>query len=208
MTLFDLPDHPDLDDPTVGDDLDDLDDLDDPTVGDEPNRRPARPGLPVVVERSRRRRKTVQATVVDGVIRIQMPDGLSDEEEAHHIGQMVGRMERRLRCDLVDLEARAAVLADRYELPTPQRVRWAAQQRRWGSCTPSTGTIRISDRLAGHPPWVLDYVLVHELAHLVEANHSPAFHALEARYPKAERAIGYLLALGVRLDADTLEPFR
>jgi predicted metal-dependent hydrolase len=190
MTLFDDPDLAVVDD------------------HDDPYRLPPRPTFQVVVERSRRRRKTVQATVVGGVIRIQMPDGLSDEEEDRHIREMVGRMERRLRCDLVDLEARATTLADRYALPRPQRVRWAAQQRRWGSCTPATGTIRISARLAGHPPCVLDYVLVHELAHLVEANHSPAFHALEARYPKAERAIGYLLALGMRLDVDPLEQYR
>jgi hypothetical protein len=72
---------------------------------------------------------------------------------------------------------------------------WADQRSQWGSCTPSTGEIRISNRLAAYPPWILDYVLVHELAHLVEANHSPAFNALVARYPLAERARGFLMAI-------------
>jgi predicted metal-dependent hydrolase len=67
---------------------------------------------------------------------------------------------------------------------------------RWGSCTPATGTIRISDRLARMPGWVLDYVLVHELAHLAVPGHSPAFWRLVHRYPKAERAMGYLIAKG------------
>ena len=52
----------------------------------------------------------------------------------------------------------------------------------------------MSTRLAAWPPWVLDYVLVHELAHLVEFDHSPAFHALVDRYPRAERARGFLIA--------------
>ena len=65
---------------------------------------------------------------------------------------------------------------------------------RWGSCTPGTGTIRISTRIAKFPDWVVDYVLVHELAHLEVADHSEAFWKVVRRYPKAERAIGYLIA--------------
>ncbi len=156
---------------------------------------PHRSPLPVEVVYSRRRRKTVQATVVDGVIRVQAPAGIDAEELDRHIANLVDRLERRFRTDGVDLEDRAAALARRYRLPSPTEVRWADnQQHRWGSCTPSTGVIRISSRLAAWPPWVLDYVLVHELAHLVEANHSSAFHALVDRYPKAERARGFLIA--------------
>jgi predicted metal-dependent hydrolase len=55
-------------------------------------------------------------------------------------------------------------------------------------------TIRISSRVAGFPAWVLDYLLVHELAHLVVGDHSPAFWEVVNRYPKAERARGYLIA--------------
>ena len=94
----------------------------------------------------------------------------------------------------VDLARRAADLARRYRLPTPEIRLVSNMRERWGSCTPGTGTIRISDRMATFPGWVLDYVLVHELAHLRHADHSAAFHELEHRYPKAERAIGYLIA--------------
>jgi len=66
------------------------------------------------------------------------------------------------------------------------------------------GAVRVSRRLADFPPWVLDYVLVHELAHLAEADHSPAFWALVARYPLAERARGFLMAKG--LEEDPADP--
>ena len=49
--------------------------------------------------------------------------------------------------------------------------------------------------MAELPPWVVDHVIVHELAHLAEADHGPAFRALVARNPLAERAEGYLLAV-------------
>jgi predicted metal-dependent hydrolase len=68
-------------------------------------------------------------------------------------------------------------------------------ERLWGSCTFTDGAIRIARRAASLPEWVLDHLLMHELAHLVESDHGPAFHELENRYPLTERAKGYLLAL-------------
>ena len=75
----------------------------------------------------------------------------------------------------------------------PTTVRWVTnQQHRWGSCTPTTGVIRLSARLQAMPAWVVDYVIVHELAHLLEPRHGPMFHRLVERYPQAERAEGFL----------------
>lgn len=152
---------------------------------------------PVDVVRSRRRQKTVSARVVDGRIRLLVPARMTQAQVDEYVKWAVAKWERRGRRHVgdADLEARAARLARRYDLPSPTSVRWAPNQRsRWGSCTPATGEIRISERLRPWPEFVLDAVLVHELAHLVEANHSPAFHALVARYPKVERANGFLLA--------------
>jgi len=158
----------------------------------------------VVVEvlRSARRRKTVSARQRDGVLVVSIPATLTAAEERRWVEEMVRRFERRARGHPAprrpadaDLAARAARLAGRHDLPHPSSIRWVDNQRtRWGSCTPATATIRISTRLTGLPDWVLDYVIVHELAHLVEAGHGPAFDALVQRYPRASRAIGYLMA--------------
>lgn len=154
-----------------------------------------RPRLPVRVIRSARRRRTVHAQLVDGEIVVRVPARMSKADEARYVAELVERIEKREQRNELDIEARARDLARRYELPTPASVRFVDNQRsRWGSCTIDSREIRISSRLAQFPTWVLDYVIVHELAHLVVADHSPAFHALVDRYPKAERARGYLMA--------------
>lgn len=172
-------------------------------AGDATDRSPAATApeqLPVEVVRSARRRKTVQARIVDGRIQVLVPATLSRAEEERHVAALVARLQaRHARRD--DLEARADRLAARYRLPRARSVRWSdRQQRRWGSCSVGTGDIRISALLADAPTWVLDYVLVHELAHLEVPDHSAAFHALVARYPRAERAKGFLLAKGLTDD--------
>jgi predicted metal-dependent hydrolase len=162
--------------------------------------------LDVEVVRSARRRKTVEASVVDGRIRLLIPARMSRQEERHWTEVMRRRLERQLRPPAVDLTERAAELARRYDLQKPTSIRWVDnQQHRWGSCTPVDGTIRISSRLQGFPGWVVDAVVVHELAHLAVPNHSPAFHALADRYPRMERAAGFLIAKGLA-DPDLEDP--
>ncbi|MEZ5166313.1 MAG: M48 family metallopeptidase [Acidimicrobiales bacterium] len=126
---------------------------------------------------------------------------MSTAEERTFVDDVVARIEQERRSHAIDLEARAAALADAFDLPRPESIRWSKTQRqRWGSCTVHRGDIRISDRLVDVPPWVLDHVIVHELAHLVVPDHSPAFEALVRRNPLSERAIGYLMAVSDRLD--------
>ncbi len=151
--------------------------------------------LPVRVIRSANRHKTTSARVSGGMLEVRIPAWMSDFDEAEVVDQACRRFERRNRCWEVNLAARARDLASKHDLPEPRSIRWTTRQRRlWGSCNRSTGEILISDRLTEVPPWVLDYVIVHELAHLLEANHSASFHALVARYRYTERAIGYLAA--------------
>jgi predicted metal-dependent hydrolase len=153
-------------------------------------------GVRAEVVRSTRRRRTVQAEQIGDTVRISIPARMSKTEEEHWVGVMVRRFERRAAAAEQDLTSRADALADRYGLPRPSSIRWVGNQlRRWGSCTPVDGSIRISDRLTRYPTWVLDYVIVHELAHLAEPGHGKAFHALVDRYPKAERARGFLMGV-------------
>lgn len=129
---------------------------------------------------------------------VLVPARLSVAEERRWVALMLERLdrqERRRRPSDQALAARAGQLSDLYLAgrARPTGVRWVDNQgTRWGSCTPSTGAIRLSSRLRGMPGWVVDYVLLHELAHLLVAGHGPPFWALLAGYPRTERARGYL----------------
>ena len=154
--------------------------------------------MKVEVVRSARRRKTVQARVVDGVLRVHIPASMSAEEEAKWVSEMAARIERRRRAERIDLDRRARQLAAQYGLGVPASIRWVDnQESRWGSCTPRDRSIRISSKLGPEPLWVIDYVIVHELAHLSVHGHGPRFWALVDRYPLAERARGFLMARGL-----------
>ena len=143
--------------------------------------------------RSPRRRKTVSARRVDGVVRVSIPATMSRADEKRWVAEMVRRLDPSAVTPGVDLTRRAAALAARYDLPVARSIRFVDNQAlRWGSCTPAEGTVRISSKLATEPAWVLDYVIVHELAHLAVDGHGRRFWVLVNRYPKAERARGWL----------------
>lgn len=153
----------------------------------------------VEVRRSARRRRTVSAYRDGDRIVVLMPDIFTSDEEAEWVEAMVARVERsesRRHPTGDDLAVRARALSDRYlgGLAAPDSVRWVDnQQARWGSCSPADRSIRLSVRLQGMPGWVIDYVLVHELAHLLESSHNPRFWGWVDGYPRAERAKGFLL---------------
>lgn len=139
----------------------------------------------------------MSAREIGGILRVSIPATMTPAEEEHWVAEMTRRSARRRAAEPVDLTARAAFLAERHRLPRPRSIRWSDNQKgRWGSCTPSDASIRISNRLAGEPRWVLDYVIVHELAHLYVAGHNRKFWALVRRYPRAELARGFLIARG------------
>ena len=174
---------------------------------------PSDPQIRIV--RSANRRKTITARLIESgaVLEVLAPLQATDAELAPIIdnlrGRVLRRKEKRETADDGALARRADELNREY---FEGKLSWSEvryvtnQQHRYGSCTPATGVIRISHRVAAMPPWVRDYVLVHELAHLREANHGPRFWKLVNRYPKTERARGYLMALGFENEAGESSP--
>lgn len=164
----------------------------------------------VEVRRSKRRTRTVSAYRQDGKVIVLIPARFTRAEEEQWVADMLARLERKKdRSTDADLMVRAGRL-NRDWLgghAVPEGVRWVTNmERRWGSCTTTTGQIRLSHKLQKMPAYVVDYVLLHELAHLIEPNHSPRFHALVDAFPQAERAKGYLEGVSAAAGLD-LEDF-
>jgi predicted metal-dependent hydrolase len=157
----------------------------------------------VEVVRSKKRRRSISAQLVGDVLRVSIPAWMSAAEEESSVADMVRRFRRRMATQDIDLAERARRLARTFSLNVPQTIAWADNLTSvWGLCTPSQSDIRISTRLVGFPTWVLDYVIVHELAHLHVPGHGPDFWQIVNRYPKSERAIGYLIAKSNDGDGD------
>ncbi len=157
----------------------------------------------VEVRRSARRKKTVSAEIVGDALVISLPQRLSRADEREWVAKMAARMSERKKRDRLNsdgaLTVRARELAGRYLGAVQVKdVAWiATQQSRWGYCVPADSSIRLSLALADYPAWVRDYVIVHELAHLIVPDHSERFWKLVNRYPLTERARGFLIAKGM-----------
>lgn len=167
---------------------------------------PDDPGVEIV--RSARRKRTVSASVRDGRVVVRVPAGMRPAEERKHVTKMLASLARKhgaadSRASDAYLRRRARELAASY-LDTPRSapvvddlrsISWVAPMRtRWASCTPATGTIRVSSSLRRAPGYVLDYILVHELAHLRSPGHGPEFWRRVRAYPHTDRAHGFLQA--------------
>jgi len=152
----------------------------------------------IEVRRSRRRRRTVSAYREGGRTIVLIPARFSADEERTWVDAMMRKLaagDKRRRPSDQQLLERAADLSRRYldGRAKPLSIAWVTNQNsRWGSCTPSEGTIRISARVKGMPAWVLDYVILHELTHLLQPGHGLEFWTLLESYPRTERARGYL----------------
>lgn len=170
------------------------------------------PGLPAGIEvrRSTRRTRSVAAFREDGTTIIVAPARMPSEEIVKHALALHARLMKKAasrQWSDEDLSVRARALIKAYlpEVRDPASIRWSTNQnRRWGSCTTVEGTIRISSRLQGMPQYVVDSVIIHELAHLQQANHGPAFNALIERFPDLERANAFLA--GVEFAAGNPQP--
>ncbi|MDO5077280.1 M48 family metallopeptidase [Corynebacterium sp.] len=151
----------------------------------------------VEIIRSARRRRSVQAQFVDGRIQVRVPAAMSAAEEEAVVARVVAKLQRntpRSDADLIALahNLNAAHLQGQAQF---RSIRWVRNQhKRWGSCSPATGDIRISHRLQEVPEYVLAAVVVHELVHTFISGHTAEFWSWADRVPHAERAKGYLEA--------------
>ena len=156
----------------------------------------------IEIKRSKRRKNTVEAKVFKEKLCIYLPNGMTVSEENKWIEKMIRwneqRQEQKKLNDEGFLLKRAQYLNRIYfNSSLDFSIKFVTNQKtRFGSCTFSTRSIRISDRLAKMPKWVLDYVIIHELAHILFPNHSNKFWEKVNQYKYAERARGYLIAVG------------
>ncbi len=164
--------------------------------------------MEVKIIRSRRRRRTIGARLVKDTLLVSAPVALSQERLDKVIADFKIRFEKKIlkrelesKQNLVDI---AAKLNEKYfqnKLKVNSIEYVIDQNSKFGCCDYSKARIRISHRVGLMPAWVRDYVIVHELAHLLEPNHSSAFWGIVARYELAERARGYLMAVGLESEA-------
>ncbi|MCK4244969.1 MAG: M48 family metallopeptidase [Candidatus Omnitrophica bacterium] len=166
--------------------------------------------MEIEVIRSHRRRRTISARFADGIMYIYAPVGISDEKLAEVTRNFKRRFERqKLKKELKIKENLNEVvrrLNEKYfggKLKIESTKYAVNQHKRFGSCNHRKGTIRISYRLAKMPQWVRDYVIVHEMAHIIQPNHSKSFWDIVSRYKLAERARGYLMAKGFEPEAES-----
>lgn len=158
-------------------------------------------GERVMVRRSARRRSTVSIARRDGDLVIAIPATFSARQERQWVTRMVDQLVEKDRRRAPSRRSDAALLAMAREVSEahlggraqPTSVTWSTRQnQRWGSCTPTDGTIRLSHQLQDMPDYVVRSVMMHELVHLLVPGHGPEFKALMARYPRAEKAQGFL----------------
>lgn len=167
---------------------------------------PAAAPYPVRVRRSARRRRTVSVDLRDGVAVVSIPASFTAGQEKQWVERMVAKLHAKsLRPghSETQLSDRAEQLSNRFldGRGIPTSIRWVTNQNsRWGSATPATRAIRLSHKLQGMPDWVIDYVVLHEMAHLVEPSHNETFWALLKNYPHTETAKAFLLGAAYAAD--------
>jgi len=156
----------------------------------------------VEVRRSKRAKRNVTAHRDNEKTVVTVPTRMAKRDIADYVNELVTRLDDRdeRATSQALLEQRARRLSKKYLAQdlfethvVPVSIRWVTNQNaRWGSCTPGEGTIRISHRMVRMPAFVIDSVIVHELIHLLIADHSEAFYELMNKYPDHEKAKAYL----------------
>jgi predicted metal-dependent hydrolase len=165
--------------------------------------------MEVKVVKSRNRKKTISARLIDNIMHVNAPAQIPQKKLEEIVEKFKMRFKKReLKKELNtnnDLHNIAQRLNQKHfggKIEFRSIEYSTNQNRLFGSCSHRTKTIRISHRLAEVPDWVRDYVIIHELAHVIEPNHGKSFWQLVSRYRLAERARGFLMAKGFQEEED------
>src|SRR4030067_1352353 len=156
--------------------------------------------MEIKVIRSPNRKKTIQARMVEDTLYVYLTLGMQHEEERKIIEKMKKKIDKKMQKKQINNDDYLITKFDEVNVKFFQgklkvnSIEFVTNQERVnGSCTPNKGTIRLSHKLLDMPKWVLDYVIMHEMTHLVHPNHSKAFwtKADESKY--TARATGFLM---------------
>lgn len=171
------------------------------------------PGIKdVKVIRTRRRSRTASARMVKDTLYVRVPHRIADGDLQSIIKDLSAKVEKKLLKKQLNtdhaLSSRARELNMKYfsgKLKFESIEYVTDQNSKFGCCDYERRKIRIAHHVAFMPAWVRDYVLVHELAHLIHHDHGAEFWKACAGYKHMERAKGYLLAKGYELNDETEE---
>ena len=147
----------------------------------------------------RKRVKNINARLRGKTLLVSAPHRVSAGELDEMILQLARRLVRRSRAEVVNSDGGAERIARKVAArfsnpPEVAEVRFVTNQTaRWGSYSSQTGVVRLNAALRQMPPWVLEAVVAHELAHSFHLDHSPAFWELvRSVCPKTDRARAFL----------------
>lgn len=165
--------------------------------------------LEVKVITTKRRNRTASARMVGNVLHVRVPASMPEANVQEIVKNFKRRFEKRQRKMELSMKEDLKAISDKLNkkhfggIVDVAHIEYTTEQSRiFGSCDTKTRTIRISHRVAEMPRWVRDYVIVHEMAHILERNHNRNFWELVNRYKLAERARGFLIAKGLDEDGD------
>ena len=160
--------------------------------------------MEVRIIRSRRRKRTISARLVKDTLLVSAPLMLSQERLEKIVADFKVKFEKKKlkqeldrKQNLIDIARKLNVKYFENKLKINSIEYVTDQNSKYGCCNFRDGWIRVSHKVGLMPEWVRDYVIVHEMAHLIEPNHSSAFWDIVSRYKLAERARGYLMAVGI-----------
>ncbi|MFH1601444.1 MAG: M48 family metallopeptidase [Candidatus Shapirobacteria bacterium] len=150
----------------------------------------------IKVKRSLRRRKTISAHLKGGIMELHVPYFLSAAKINYYADLFARKLRQKDRgISNTYLKKRADLLAKKYslkKLPDFQ-ISWSLRQQKiFGVCDSKNKKIRISARLKKAPSWVIDYLILHEAAHLIYSGHGKDFWQAVNKYPKAKEAKAFL----------------